>query len=289
MRGFLVALLFCFIFCSPSYAIKIGLQTDVHKTYIGASEPANIIDGNTNKILHQMEKMKGYDFKPSGKHIAVKISGTFYTLPTDNIVIKTEPNAYLCVKNTWYRGFFRILNNDGKLTVINEIDIENYIKGVVPAEMPKNWELDAYKAQAIAARSYAMANMGKRSAYGYDLNDKPADQAYKGASSETEITQQAVDETKGIVLICNNEIIPAFYCSAAGGQTKTAQEVWHKDLAYIKSVPSYDENVKRNGHGVGMSQHGANNMAKNGYNFYQILQHFYANIQFARLKPQYME
>jgi len=289
MRGFLVALLFCFIFCSPSYAIKIGLETEVHKTYIGASETANIIDANFDKVLLQMEKMKGYDFKPSGKHIAVKVNGTYYTLPTDNLVIKTEPNAYLFAKKTWYKGFFRIVNTDGKLTVINEVDIENYIKGVVPAEMPKNWELEAYKAQAVAARSYAMANIGKRSAYGYDLNDKPVDQAYRGASSETEITQQAVDETKGIVLICNNEIIPAFYCSAAGGQTKTAQEVWHKDLAYIKSVPSYDEDVKRNGHGVGMSQHGANNLAKNGYNFYQILQHFYANIQFARLKPQYME
>ena len=78
--------------------------------------------------------------------------------------------------------------------------------------------------------------------------------------------------------------ISAFYTSSAGGQTKTANAAWGKNLPYIRSVPSYDGAVGKKGHGVGMSQHGANNLAKKGYNAYQILKYFYKDVSFARLK-----
>ena len=158
-----------------------------------------------------------------------------------------------------------MLYNDGDgLTVINDIPIEDYLRGVVPSEMPSGWEHDAHKAQAIAARSYALANLGKRAKYGYDLNDTPEDQAYGGASAEAVGTNDAVAETAGIVLVHDGKIIPAYYSASAGGKTLSAGQVWMKDLAFIKSVPSFDDGVKKNGHGVGMSQYGANNLAKKG-------------------------
>ena len=150
--------------------------------------------------------------------------------------------------------------------------------------MPSGWQIEAHKAQAIAARSYALANMGKRGKYGYDLKDTPEDQAYGGASAETARTNQAVIDTEGIVLVCQGKIVPAYYSASAGGQTRTAGQVWLTDLPFIKSVPSFDDGIKKNGHGVGMSQYGANNLAKRGYNGYQILKYFYANTKFARLK-----
>ena len=167
---------------------------------------------------------------------------------------------------------------------MNDLPLELYLRGVVPSEMPPSWEHEAHKAQAIAARSYALANMGKRHQYGYDLKDTPEDQAYGGASAETPHTNNAVTETEGIVIIYDGKIVPAYYSASAGGQTKNASQVWTQDLPYIKSVPSFDDGVKKNGHGVGMSQHGANNLAKKGYNGYQILKYFYANTKFARLK-----
>ena len=276
-------LIFTFIFlCSPCFAIKIGLQTHVNKTFIGASTQAQIINCDNNKLVFVMEKMKGYEFKAYRNVIAIKVDGEWKKMKTNKIVIKPEPNGFVSVKRKWYRGHFKVINDGEGLTVINDIPLEKYLRGVVPSEMPSGWEHEAHKAQAIAARSYAVANMGKRAKYGYDLKDTPEDQAYGGATAETAKTNNAVDETSGLVLTYNYKVVSAFYSASAGGHTVTAKQAWGGDLPYIRAVPSFDDNVKKNGHGIGMSQHGANNLAKKGYNAYQILQYFYKNVKFAR-------
>ena len=286
MKKALILIFTYLLFITPCFAIKIGLQTRVNRTYVGASTKAQLLDARTNKLLYEMEKMKGYELKPYKGMIAIKINGQYRKIKTDKIIIKPEENGFVSVKRKWYRGSFKIINDDNSLTVMNDLPLELYLQGVVPSEMPPKWEIEAHKAQAIAARSYAVANMGKRAKYGYDLKDTPEDQAYGGASAETPQTNKAVTDTEGIVLVCQGKIVPAYYSASAGGTTKNASQVWTHDLPFIKSVPSYDDGVKKNGHGVGMSQHGANNLAKRGYNGYQILRYFYANTKFARLKNQ---
>ena len=281
-------LFFSFIFlCCPCFAIKIGLQTHVNRTFIGASTKADVINCDTNKLIFVMEKMKGYEMKPYRGVIAIKVDGQWKKMNANKIVIKPEPNGFVSVKRRWYRGHFKVINDGMGLTVMNDIPLEKYLQGVVPSEMPSSWEHEAHKAQAIAARSYAIANKGKRAKYGYDLKDTPEDQAYGGASAEKPNTNDAVTETAGIVLVCQGKIVPAYYSASAGGRTNTGGQVWSKDLPFLKSVPSYDDGVKKNGHGVGMSQYGANNLAKRGYNGYQILKYFYANTKFARVKNEY--
>lgn len=287
MKRFLFTLILMLSFIQPCFAIKIGLQTDVNKTYLGASTKAQIIDCKTNKLIFTMEQMKAYEFKPYKNVIAIKINGDYRKISSNKIVIKPEEGGFVSVKKKWYRGHFQLTNSGNGLTVINDIPIELYIRGVVPSEMPSSWEHDAHKAQAIAARSYAIANLGKRAKNGYDLKDTPEDQAYGGASAETPQTNDAVTETEGVVLIHDGKIIPAYYSASAGGHTKDASQVWTKDLAYIKAVPSFDDGIKKNGHGVGMSQYGANNLAKKGYNAYQILKYFYANTKFAKINSEY--
>lgn len=287
LRRVLILFFVYIFFIVPCFAIKIGLQTRVNKTFIGASTPAEIIDVKTNKLLFVMDKMKGYEFKPyHSDMIAIKIDGQYRKIKTNQIIIKPEENGFISVKRKWYRGHFKVINDSGSLTVMNDLDLESYIRGVVPSEMPSGWEIEAHKAQAIAARSYALANMGKRGKYGYDLKDTPEDQAYGGASAETVQTNKAVEDTKGIVLIYQGKIVPAYYSASAGGKTRSASQVWTQDLPFLKSVPSFDDGIKKNGHGVGMSQYGANNLAKRGYNGYQILKYFYANTKFARLKQE---
>lgn len=271
-------------FANPCFAIKIGLQTDVESAGIGTSVKGVIIDANTNHSVCDLEAMKGYEIKPYHNLMAIRYNGTFYKINSDNIVIKTTSPGFVSAKSKWYRGIIMIQNKNGKLTVINNVPLEDYIKGVVPSEMPSSWELEAHKAQAIAARSYALANLGKRARYGYDLKDTPEDQAYGGASKETAGTNYAVDQTKGIVLTYNMKVITAYYSASAGGQTTAGG--WGANLPYLRSVPSFDDNIKKNGHGVGMSQHGANNLAKQGYNAYQILQYFYKDVKFARVDPK---
>ena len=284
MRRIFVLILIYFFIAMPCFAIKIGLQTRVGRTHVGSSTKADVIDARTNKLLYVMDGMKAYELKPYKDVIAIKIDGQFRKIKTNQIVIKPQDNGFMSVKRKWYRGHFKIINDNGALTVMNDLPLEEYIKGVVPSEMPSSWDIEAHKAQAIAARSYALANMGKRGKYGFDLKDTPEDQAYGGASAETVQTNRAVEETKGIVLVFQGKIVPAYYSASAGGRTRSAGQVWTKDLPFLKSVPSFDDGIKKNGHGVGMSQYGANNLAKRGYNGYQILKYFYANTKFAKLR-----
>ena len=282
----LLVSIFCLnlVFASPCFAIKIGLQTEVESTGVGTSVSGKIIDANTNHTICDLDAMKGYEIRPYHNLMAIRVDGEYYKIKSDNIVLKTMNPGFVSVKGKWYRGIVMIQNKNGKLTVINNVPLEDYLKGVVPSEMPSSWATEAHKAQAIAARSYALANLGKRARYGYDLKDTPEDQAYGGASAETADTNYADEQTKGIVLTYNMKVINAYYSASAGGQTNTNS--WGSNLPYLRSVPSFDDNVKKNGHGVGMSQHGANNLAKQGYNAYQILQYFYNDVKFARVNPE---
>lgn len=275
------------IFADKAEAIKIGLLDGVSEVSVGTSKDSQLISPVHNKSFYKLTAMKAYPFKATGNTISIELQGQWFNLNISRIVIKPAEKGFISTKRRWYRGEFIIENRGGNLVVINNLPIEDYLLGVVPSEMPSKWNYEALKAQAIAARSYAIANRGKRASHGYDLKDTPEDQAYGGASSETATTNSAVIETKGVVITYNKKIIPAYYSASAGGHTVNAGSVWNKDLPYLKSVPSFDEGVKKNGHGLGMSQHGANKLAQNGYNAYQILTYYYNNVKFGRLDPSW--
>ena len=264
----------------------------------------------------------------------------------------------------------RLLNeSDNSIT---EINLEDYIIGVVAAEMPASFEMEALKAQAIAARTFAMYKKNTRN-LNYDLIIGTKDQAYK--DNKTLLAQwnvnffpnylkirEAVKKKKNQVLTYNNEIINAFYFSMSNGYTENCELVFSQDLPYLNSVSSewdneslnnysftktitkqdfcspleiscetieikdvtrsdsnrvlsitinektfkgtevrtklglrstdftidiIDDNVnittKGYGHGVGMSQYGANGMAKAGYTYEQILKHYYQNTEITKL------
>ncbi|MCM1010918.1 MAG: SpoIID/LytB domain-containing protein [Fusobacterium sp.] len=282
MRNWLFVLFLLIFSMNPAFAIKIGLLTDVSSAGVGTSADGVIIDARTNRTVTELKQMKGYLIVPRGSQMSIKINGEYKDINSDRIVIKSYSNGFVSTKKKWYRGNLIVQNRNGRLTVINDIDLENYLKGVIPSEMPSSWDVEAHKAQAIAARSYALANLGKRASKGYDLEDTPNDQAYGGASAEKRGTTKAVNDTRGIVLTHNQKIISAFYTASAGGKTKTSN--WGGNVPYLRSVPSYDAAVGKKGHGVGMSQYGANHLAKQGYNAYQILKYFYKDVNFARLK-----
>ena len=267
-------------------AIKIGLVENTDYVTVGVSNKSMLIDGNQNKLLMNLDGMTPYKLKYNKNSIAIQINNKLYDTKTNKLIIRPGENGFASVKGKWYRGELVVLNNN-KLTVINDIPLEHYLLGVVPSEMPSGWSYEALKAQSIAARSYAVANLGKNGSKGYDLKDNTYDQAYGGASAEKQSTNRAVAETKGIVATYNKRVISAYYCASAGGQTKDSGDVWTKNLPYIRSVDSFDKDVRKNGPGIGMSQHGANNMAKQGYNAYQILTYFYNNIKFGRLDPSW--
>ena len=203
-------LIFCILFLSnlPANAIKIGLYDGVFEAIVGTNKQGVILDKNTHQILQTTKPKKAYKIFPMGSSIGIIVSGKKLNLERNWIEIKNvTSNGFVYTKRRWYRGNLIVKNSGGKLIVINELPLEEYLQGVVPAEMPTRWNIEAHKAQAIAARSWAITNMNKRIKRGYNLLDTPMDQAYKGASFETPKTNYAVQATRGIVITHNNKII----------------------------------------------------------------------------------
>lgn len=145
-----------------------------------------------------------------------------------------------------YRGFmaFRIIENS-KLISINYVDLESYLYGVVPNEISASWGEESLKAQAVAARTYAVSCLNPKASYGYDLDDNQNSQVYRGVISEKESTNNAVDDTRGEMIYYDNKLIQAFYHSTSGGSTENSENVWYEKLPYMVGVE--DEYTNRSG------------------------------------------
>lgn len=252
---------------------------------------------------------------------------------TENPTLKIKINAL----NKRYRG--SVYNQDG--ININELPLEQYLYSVVGSEMPKSFDIEALKAQAIAARTYAIVHKN-------NLYDDQRSQVYNGITSESEKVKRAVNETYGMILTYNDKPIDALYTSSCGSHTLDAKDYFGKDVPYLKSVEDFSKDKTWNreytledfndklesntttiekvdnliylddkvftakelklklglrspiytielvdgkvqilgegyGHCVGMSQFGANNLAKMGYNYEQILKHYYTGVEIKRI------
>jgi len=139
-----------------------------------------------------------------------------------------------------YRGYFELLPKADGITVVNVVGLEEYLWGVVSSEMSPRYPLEALKAQAIAARTYAARNIGRLSKLGFDLDDTAACQVYGGVFNEDPRTTQAVNETASMVLTHDGKIIDAVYSSTCGGITESAEHAWGKPVPYLQSVADYE-------------------------------------------------
>jgi len=149
-----------------------------------------------------------------------------------------------------YRGgitFFMNANNT--FNVINKLSIDEYTYGVINGEMGYSNPLEALKAQAVVARSYALTNLGRHDYSGYDLCDSTHCQVYKGYSDENEKTNMAVNETKNLGIYYENLPVSAFFSKNSGGYTQNVEDVWNDELGYLRGVkdnysPVYTWNVQ---------------------------------------------
>lgn len=179
---------------------------------------------------------------PRGIHLQInqQTLGPF----KEKIIIENSATA-LKINGKSYRGNLEIIaapQKPGTFNLINDVMLEDYLKGVVPAESPASWSIESLKAQAVAARTYAVANWQKRSDQGFDLMPTTSDQVYKGVEVEHPNSSQAVEETSGQILTFNGQPINALFAASSGGHTDSALEVWGVDLPYIKGVPDFDQN-----------------------------------------------
>lgn len=135
-----------------------------------------------------------------------------------------------------YRGKIEVfVNSKGSLTVVNVVPLEDYLLGVVPSELGLP-QIEAQKAQAVAARTYAVANIGAYGKQGFDMVPTVYSQVYKGVSIETQMGTRAVNETRGIVATYDGQPIMAYFTSTCGGRTEDGANIFDKDVPYLKGV-----------------------------------------------------
>jgi stage II sporulation protein D len=153
-------------------------------------------------------------------------------------------------KQKKYRGILELVwNRSGTISVVNVLPLEEYLRGVVPGEMPASWPAEALKAQAVAARTYARYQMGgtKYAAEGFDVDDTTASQVYGGVLSEDARTDAAIAATAGQYITYQGKIIPAFFFAASGGYTENNEYVFTggSPLPYLRGVPDFDQGSSR--------------------------------------------
>ena len=330
------------------YEININKDNKIQKGNILEKEKNDSVNNVTNANIQKSNKLSNNVEENSTN------KSNFTETKKDNYKETKKENIK---KNEITVTVYR---NNGK--IIN-LELEEYVLGVVGAEMPASFNIEALKAQAILARTYALKSIKN----GKKLTDTVSTQAYKDNSELQKLwkndytkyyekIKKAVNETKGKVILYNNEYIDAVYHSTSNGKTENSKNVWKNSLPYLVSVDSsWDKNVKsykketifeinefcnilkldveepityeiihnetgrvrqitinnktfsgtefRNllklrsadfeieindekvkvttygyGHGVGMSQYGANEMAKQGYSYIQILKHYYTGV-----------
>ncbi len=157
------------------------------------------------------------------------------------LIIKPMDNGYPVYNGRRYRGKVSLYMSEGKVYVINEVGFEDYLKGVVPSEMPANWPLEALKTQAVCARTYAWGYCQHPDHYVYNLGSSDVYQVYLGLDQETEKSNQAVTETSGMLAVYDNKPINAVFHSTSGGMTENSENVWVSAVPYMKAVESPGE------------------------------------------------
>ena len=161
--------------------------------------------------------------------------------------IPNNSQSYLVFKGRDYRGILTLKATKKGIVLINTLNLEDYIKAVVPSELsPYDFpELEAHKAQAVAARTYAFKNLGQFESLGFDLDDTPRTQFYKGMSAEHPLSSLAVEQTRGEMVLFKGKLIDALYTSTCGGATENVENVFlGPSLPYLRSVECIDEKHK---------------------------------------------
>jgi SpoIID/LytB domain protein len=161
---------------------------------------------------------------PGRKHVKLAPPLTF--LPA--------PGATMALDGKGFRGRLEVTRVGATLRVVMAVSLEAYVQGIVPGEMPGEWPLEALKAQAVAARTYAVAKFEQGKEWDVVADERAF--AYYGVGAETPSTNQAVRETRGEVLMYGGKAITAFYFSSSGGRTLSAQDVFGVALPYLRGA-----------------------------------------------------
>ncbi|MEH2056427.1 MAG: SpoIID/LytB domain-containing protein [Nostoc sp.] len=241
VRYWWVSILLWIALVAPAQAsviLRVAIERGVNQVKVGSST-TGIVKDSTGRTLGQLPAMSAYYAQavPGGVALDKWQSGLFWIEPTGK--------GFVYIGDRWYRGRTLVVPTDKGLTAVNWVDDQEYLYSVLGGEMDASWPQEALKAQAIAARTYALYEREKqRNNPVYDLGNTPDRwQIYKGVISEAPSTYAAVDSTLGQVLTYKNQIILSVFHACSGGHTENVEDVWGSNEPYLRAVQDYDQNI----------------------------------------------
>ena len=215
------------------FGVRVRIMHNIKEIDVSSRSSCDVRDAETDELLiKKIMLKKGTKIKYTAEGIV------FDNKITDSrtIVIIPFSKKDLNIRGTLYRGKIYIKKTNRGLDVINYVDLEDYLKGVVPKEIYSFWPFAAIKAQAIAARSYAVNEILRRKNKEYDLKADTYSQVYGGQSGETWRTSRAVDKTSGEVLEYKGRLLACYFHACCGGSTQNALRLWNEGSAPLRGV-----------------------------------------------------
>ena len=215
--------------------VRVLLTQGASGVTVGCATPLVVTDGRrlTRKLPAGTYGIGSRLVFPVGRHGAGFSFG--------HVAVVECPRAPLTFDGREYHGTLVLRSRGGGVAVVNGLPLDTYLRGVVPSESPSHWPLAALEAQAVAARSYAVAEL--RPSSWYDLVPTTADQVYGGVAAERPRSDRAVYATLGQVLMWDGQVARTYYSSSSGGRTESVQDAWpgSAPIPYLRSVPDpYD-------------------------------------------------
>lgn len=215
----------------PETVIKVGIFSQKDRIHVKSTGKIKAVDLNSFNTI-KLDSDKDYVVVPAGG--SIKIKDKEFSSQVRFVTLKKD--KYLRINGRRFRDTVVVVNDKGKLTVINELGLDGYLFGVLPVEVSPKWPIESLKAQAVVSRTYVMNNLGKYKSKGYDLSSDIFSQMYRGMEAEKPATNRAVTETKGMILTYQGSLAKAFFHSSCGGYTENIKSVWGNRVPYLKTV-----------------------------------------------------
>lgn len=218
---------------APGSVIRVLIIDDEARIHLALTCRYKIYGINSDRVLMEGPFLNTYVTAGKG---GLQIGNKEMNIPGVNVKVSRDSSIY--VNDRRFRGEIDIIRKDnGKLMVANRIGLDEYLYGVLYHEVSHRWPMEALKAQAIAARTFALYQARLNKTQPYDLRSDIYSQVYGGSTSEKWSTTRAVNLTKGEVLTYNQDIFPTYYHATCAGHTEDASNLWNVDLPPLKGVP----------------------------------------------------
>ncbi len=216
---------------AKSYTVRVAILKDVKSFPLSVRGVYSIIDQNNQREITSRKRIDSIIIEAGEWGIRLGEE----KIISRHLFIQPGWRSVIEINGRRFRGGISIIKqSSGLLTVVNAVDLEEYIKGVLYHEVSHRWPLEAIKAQAVAARTYALYRMSQNRSRDYDLTNDIYSQVYGGRNSERYRTSIAVERTRGMILIYDRKILPAYFHATCGGHTEDASELWDEDLRPLK-------------------------------------------------------